>query len=939
MINYPVGLSESEISLYISAYQKCNERIKEIESNPPILKTFDEIIAEVVGEIVAMWGSIVSDENKLKEFLLREVQMPISPVVMISTPKIKDKKWFSKYRESSNTLEYWRRYFDYLNRKPSWTLDAVTDIDNSTDALMNALADPRLNIKQDVRGLAFGYVQSGKTAHYIGLLNKATDAGYKIIIVLAGIHNNLRSQTQIRLEEDFLGYNVDGSDFGMNNAIGVGVGRPVSHHFQVLTSRIDKGDFNKVKAGTSINPPFILVTKKNASVLNRLIKYLGDLPISVTNEDGTKKIPAAYPLLVIDDEADQASLNTKSCYNSNGSLKPDFEPTKINGCIRKVLELFECNSYVGYTATPFANIFIPPKDVATKTYGDDLFPRDFIVNIPRSDNYVGALEFFGLGECDDEVPSMPLFRKIGTGSRFLEDNKINSPIGELPDELKTAIKSFIITVATRNLRGQRNKPNSMLIHIIRLKEQQNAIKKIVKRYYDGEIFNFIKYGDPEIKQEFYQIWEDDYLTTTAEMRQDFNRYMQDVPDIHWEEVWNEIVRLVKSKEIDIYCINGDSKDALIYDNHKNEPYNVIVIGGDKLSRGLTLEGLSVSYFTRNSNTYDTLMQMGRWFGYRPGYLDLCRLYTTKSLHGNFANISRATEDLVSQVHNMSVVVGQTPMEFGLGVESNPDLMITSRNKLRTGKDMKRDFSCHLSQTRVLDIDAEQFNENFQAVENLLYAMGKPAYPKSKSRFLVDGKSIKKVGQHLYWFGVSGHDVAQFLLSYRTSNSATRANSKYMADYIEDQNRFGGVTNWTVCLINESHSGKDNFEIAEMTIGAGIDRKRFIEGDRTCDIKTLTSVGHEYLDYDIKTIERVNELKSQNKSSDEIRRLTRDRRNGLLILYPIGNVKPLTVEKESKGAKQPFGFAIVFPDRQGYGDIKSYHINDIAVEMKNNDFDA
>ena len=303
------------------------------------------------------------------------------------------------------------------------------------------------------------------------------------------------------------------------------------------------------------------------------------------------------------------------------------------------------------------------------------------------------------------------------------------------------------------------------------------------------------------------------------MRSDFPQYMDGVAEHSWNVVYQEIIRFIKAKEFTIYSINGDSSDTLIYENHKGEPFNVIVIGGDKLARGLTLEGLIVSYFTRSSNTYDTLMQMGRWFGYRPGYLDLCRLYTTKVLHGYFVDISRATEDLVRQIDYMGNVVKQTPMEFGLGVESNPDLLITSRNKMRTGKDMKRDFSAHLSQTRILDVDSDQFNENFAAVENLIYTMGKPASDNE-----IIARLNRKVGSHYYWFDVSGYDVSQFLEQYKTSSSATRANSKYMADYIRNQTTVGGLTNWTVCLINYEATGRKPFPIASIdAVGAGLTR--------------------------------------------------------------------------------------------------------------------
>lgn len=932
MINYPEGLSDSQTYLYIAAFNQCREMIKE--------KNNKVTVDEIVDMVAIKWRGPIEDEDKLRKFLIEEVKIPIDPVHIMVDKKIKDSKWFIQYKkENKHLMEYWRRYYNYLNQKPSWSLDAIMDIDESTDAVMNFLADPNLETKQDARGLAFGYVQSGKTAHYLGLINKAVDAGYKIIIVLAGIHNNLRSQTQIRLEEEVLGFDVNGSDNEEENIIGVGKMSDVSHHLQALTSREEKGDFNKIKAGTAMNPPLVVVTKKNATVLNRLIKYLQDIQISVKNEDGIKMVPAKFPALIIDDEADQASLNTKDCYNSDGSLKTDFDPTKINGCIRRLLNLFECNSYVGYTATPFANIFIPPKADSDK-YGKDLFPRDFIVNIPRSSTYIGALEFFGLNDDERKIKSMPLFREIDKGKNYLgKGTKKDDIVGEIPDDLKKALKEFLISVAVRNLRGQRNKHNTMLIHIIRFKSQQNVVKRKINNYFRDEIVNFILNGDIEIENELKLLWEEDYLITTDSMIKDFARYMTGVSEISWDNIFYEIKRIIRAKEYAIYSINGDSDDVLIYDRHKGEPFNVIVIGGDKMARGLTLEGLLVSYFTRSSNAYDTLMQMGRWFGYRPGYLDLCRLFTTKDLHGYFVDISRATEDLVQQINYMCDVVKQSPSYFGLAVESNPDLLITSRNKLRTGQYMNRDFSAHLSQTRLIDINPNQYDENFVAVENLLRNIGEHAIPSSDRLFIEKG--VKQVSRHYYWFDVKGYEIAQFLSDYKTSASASRANSKYMSDYISDQNKNGGLTSWTVCLINNELDNVEPFEICNLTVGAGVKRGKaeFTDGENICDLRVLTSDGHEYLDYNADEMAIKDKLKSEGITNPELRKKTRDRKNGLLVLYPLGDIEPLTKNDVKKNHKTPFGFAIVFPDRKGYGNIKSYRMNDIAVEMKSDDFDT
>lgn len=928
MINVPEGLRDSEISLYIAAFERCEERIKEKNNNTTV--------EETVSEIVAQWGNVVGSPEQLRTFLLKEVKVPIDPVISMADMSVKDKKWFTNLKNTQKrSLEYWRRYYEYLNRKPAWTLDAVRNIDDSTDVVLNYMADPMLKSKQSVYGLAFGYVQSGKTAHYLGVLNKAADAGYKIIIVLAGIHNNLRSQTQIRLEEEFLGYDVRGSADDSQNAIGVGISGSVSHHLSALTSREDKGDFNKIKGGTSMTPPFVLISKKNASVLSQLIRYLRTLPVATTNENGKKKYTVDYPLLIIDDEADQASLNTKACYNADGTLKEDFNPTTINKHIRTILDLFDCYSYVGYTATPFANIFIPPK-VNNNKFGKDLFPKDFIVCIPKPENYIGALEYFGLRDYDDEIKAMPLFRIIEKGKEYQgKGTKKDDPVGPIPEELKTALKSFVISVAIRNLRGQYAKPNSMLIHIVRYQVQQKLIKKKVEKYFIEEIYNFVKNDDMAIEADLKRLWENDYVVTSNAMRSEFSKYMKDIPDLTWEDIYNEVKRFLKAKEYVIYSINGESSDTLIYENHKGEPFNVIVVGGDKLSRGLTLEGLLVSYFTRSSNTYDTLMQMGRWFGYRPGYLDICRLFTTKLLHRYFVDISRATEDLVRQIDYMSNVVKQTPMQFGLGVESNPDLLITSRNKMRTGKDMKRDFSAHLSQTRIIDINSRQFNDNFDAVENLIYLMGEPA-----ENDIVEKRVYRRIGAHKYWFDISGYDIATFLETYKTSDSATRANSKYMSDYIKDQITVGGLTNWTVCLINYEAKNRPQFSIAMLNnVGAGLTREKlqYTDGDSSCDLHTLLSKDQEYMDY--KKEESFKKLQEQGIRAEEIRKRTRDRKHGLLLLYPIGNVEPVTTEMDRTKSKTPFAIAVVFPDRQGKGNIKSYHVNDIALENKSYDFDA
>lgn len=928
MISVPRDLKESEQSLYVAAYNKCIE----------LLNNNNEF-KETIQEVCLFFSVVIEDTERLERFLFSEISVETEPIVsFISNEKIKNDWWSNLKNDTSFSPQYWTRYKNYLVRKDNWSLKAVDDIDEATNEVMNILSNPLVSVKQETLGLEFGYVQSGKTAHYIGLINKAIDAGYKIIIVLSGIHNNLRSQTQSRIDEEILGYETSLDalmDFQYRkNAIGVGIDKNNQilsiKQMQSLTTRDEKGDFNNKVAGTSMQPPFMIITKKNATVLKKIISYLHKSPFSETNSDRKKYIPAHIPALIIDDEADQASINTRDCFDSQGNLLDNFDPTTINGLIRKLLMIFENRSYVGYTATPYANIFIPTK-VAIKDYGNDLYPKDFILRIPRADMYVGAKDFFGL-DGDEESPAMPLCRDIIKGKDFLsKGTKPSDFVTDLPDELKKAIKCFLISTAVRNNRGQRNKPNTMLIHIVRYVEQQNSIKKKVQTYLLESLFNRIKYGDEDLQKELQEIWENDYYVTLRNMKTEFPRYMQGITECSWNDVLLEIKKIVQDKEMMVYCINGKSTDSLMYKNHLGKPFNVIVVGGDKLSRGLTLEGLTISYFTRASNTYDTLMQMGRWFGYRTGYLDLCRLFTTRILKGHFYHISMATEDLVSQFDFMRDIK-QTPETFGLRMATHPELMISSKNKIRTGIEMKRDFSNNLNQTRTFDIDEIQFENNFFAVESLIKTIGSP---KNKEVYWAE-KNRKPIGEHFFWTNVSGHAVASFLETYETSKNATRAKSKYMSDYIKNQVHVGGLINWTVCLINVGHDLNRPFEIGGLKVQAGITRKKGCEVfENYCSIKTMTSEGHEYLDYSKFEVENVEFIKkegikeSKDTVSALIRRKTRNRTKGFLILYPIGDVKGFTDTSELPIT--PFGFAIVFPDRKGKGTLNAYRYNDVAIE--------
>ncbi len=311
----------------------------------------------------------------------------------------------------------------------------------------------------------------------------------------------------------------------------------------------------------------------------------------------------------------------------------------INGRIRELLNTFEQRVYVGYTATPFANIFIFP-DQETDEHGRDLFPRDFLVNLPVPSNHVGPTKVFGLPEDPDDDEEqrdpLPLVRIVDDHHEHIPDRHLaGHRVDALPGSLHEALRAFILTCAARSARGGGVHHNSMLIHVTRFVGVQSSIADLVRDEL-RDLQNRIRYGDGDsavtIMDELRTLWSNDFASTSSEMRERYPDLTRGCGDLSWEEVRPRLVD--SSQRIQVRVINGSAREALDYWDHP-DGMSVIAIGGDKLSRGLTLEGLSVSYYLRTSRMYDTLLQMGRWFGYRPGYVDLCRLYTSEELRDSY----------------------------------------------------------------------------------------------------------------------------------------------------------------------------------------------------------------------------------------------------------------------------------------------------------------
>ena len=584
---------------YEIAYDVYGKTLEKIEAD-----SLNERISLAIEKTIDSMSFLIEDAEALRNYLLSRIsrEKEEETVSVMLGEEAANSNWWDEYRTANTSnLKFWNRYSKYLFEEKHWEKSAITkSIGNPTDMLLNAIADPNKVVAQEKRAMVVGYVQSGKTANYIGLINKALDAGYKYIIVLAGIHNNLRSQTQSRIDEEVLGYETSSEarqkqrERAEKNRIGVGTIYNAGF-VQTLTFRDESGDFSKKNSSWDTHPdvPTIIVTKKIKSTLTNLIENIESKQVVKQDENGHFVMPAKYPLLLIDDEADQASVNTGYDYDDNGNIIDEYDVKTINRLIRNLLNHFECKSYVGYTATPYANIFIPNDlTVAGEDLGNDLFPADCIISLPKPYRYIGANEFFGYGTEDEEPKPMPLVRKI-KDEKFVDVKK--KTIGELPDSLKKAMKCFLISIAIRNCRGDLYKPNTMLIHVARIKNMHKQLARKVSEYFFDELQSMIIDGDSETKTEIYDLIRTEYFPISEKMREDFSKYMEGAEDVDADRIYKEIVRLMNENKIKINVINGDSKDVLCYKDHEGEEYNVIAIGGDKFSRlcrwedGLDLE--------------------------------------------------------------------------------------------------------------------------------------------------------------------------------------------------------------------------------------------------------------------------------------------------------------------------------------------------------------
>lgn len=832
---------------------------------------------------------------------------------------------------------FWDHYREYLLHQKRWPTKIVQGLDRFSNLVLCRIEDPLRPGAWDRRGMVVGNVQSGKTANYTALITKATDSGYKLFVVLAGVHNSLRSQTQERLNEEFLGYDLDVVQKITGQERRIGVRRMFRSDHRVvntLTSGAQNGDFKtSVARQAGIIPsmtgdPIILIAKKNATILRNIIEWatsLGDL-----NRSG-RRVVRDIPFVLIDDESDFASVNTRRPdRDENGNIIEEWNPTKINLLIRQLMSSFEKSIYIGYTATPYANIFIH-KDDPHPVYGDDLFPKHFLISLPQPSNYIGPEEVFGFKEDVDvgieAAEPLPLVRRIQDNEDIIpSSHKSHLEVRSLPASLVEALKAFFLVCAARRKRAMGVTHNSMLVHVTRFTRVQGQVKELIEselRTLTARIMS----GTDSLA-DFRQIWERDFIPTSLEMKK--LGYVDG--RVHtWEEIHAELYEAVKI--IRIKGINGEIGDTLDYrlaekrtrermEKEETVPWHergisVIAIGGDKLSRGLTLDGLSVSYYLRSARMYDTLMQMGRWFGYRDGYSDLCRIYTTDELIEWYRHIALANRELRNEFDYMEAI-GNTPEKFGLKVRSHPGrLAITSAGKARATERMFITFSGSLQQTVVFDPRMSQ--HNVFALRKLVNAIGRKPdvkFDPEKPRF--------------YWTNVAPSIVMSFLKTYATQDEAKKVvDPERLADYINRQVAKGELVNWHVVIVSNPQQHKFHSIPIEGYDVACVLRKPIILAKDKISIGVLTSTSDVILDMTEKEIEEAqNQYGVTGGNLSKWIRKCRPGTRGLLLIY-----LPAYTDGEIEyglAGEEMVGFAISFPESDTAEPIE-YVVNSVYAE--------
>ena len=823
--------------------------------------------------------------------VLREYEERLGRIrTLTDPPSLSDPDLQSWYPGPSHDDRFWPALYRSLGAR-SWPDKerVLSDLDKASTKVLSFMTPPGADTIK-TRGLVLGYVQSGKTTNFTALISKAADVGYRLFVVLSGTTNALRRQTQIRLDDDLVALNHQ-------------------HWISLTSADRDFGDVQAANVNSFLTDyatqKTLCVIKKNAYRLNRLLGWLGG---------ATPSILRTCPVLLVDDEADQASLNS--------AARPD-ERTTINRLLIRLLTALPKVAYVGYTATPFANVFVDPE------VPEDLYPRDFIVDLPRPVEYFGPERFFGrerlsLDESGEDVDGIDAIRTVSDDeARSLQPQTAAARATFDPpfcESLKAALEYFLLATAARYVRGQTGAHSTMLIHTTGYTRIHHAFAPKID-FFLSEMGAEVTKGSESLRKRLAAIWESESVAVPAS-----GFGLQAVP---FDRVWNALSLVLQRAGVRVE--NSVSERRLDFGD---DPQVCVAIGGNVLSRGLTLDGLVVSFFIRSATAYDTLLQMGRWFGYKRGFEDLCRIWMTDELKSYFYDLATVEQEIRYDIARYERD-GLTPTQFAVRIRTHPQLSITSKLKMQHARSCSMSYSGRQVQTiQFRYLDAQWLQSNLEAGRTLIAAS------------LNAGHRPEKVSaQHWLIQSVPVHSVLRFLDTYNAHPSSLTLRRDLLSGYIKDQNSNNELLEWNVCVLGQERTDLGSIDLGLGTRVSLINRSRFkrpMLSKDTADIKALMSKMDIVADYKVSRAERESlALMTHDALVDH--RTARCPGIGLLVLYPISKdsrpISPSTSREPLAAADHVLGVCWIFPEAKGLTP-QSYMSVDLSnVPIEEPDWDA
>lgn len=735
----------------------------------------------------------------------------------------------------------WLRHEAYLRAQPKWKSHQVDSVRDESLKIIGKTSDLRRSDFQ-CRGLVVGYVQSGKTANFTAVAARAADVGYRLVIVLSGVHDSLRNQTQVRLNRELVSIGVDWTS---------------------LTSEEDDFEIPANPNGFAAAGTVLMVVKKIVPVLRKVNEWIRMLEGKL----------GSVPVLVIDDEADQASVNTKGNRRDPDDQDPpdpeaiEGSPAETNRLIRDLLQRIPKATYIGYTATPFANILIDP-DAYDREVGEDLFPRDFVVQLPRPDGYTGTEELFGVSAFGRDVlrvVDQVDAQALKTKRRRKKDPLVVQERQAIPQSLCDAVLVFAVAGAIRRLRGQVGKPHTMLVH--------SSVGKGDHAHVGDSITTQI------------QDWRDHDALAPGSLRGMLSSALNtlgrvDLP-AEREAVLDEAV--INLARLEVLVLNSDTKQELGYDKYPDR--QLIAVGGNRLSRGLTLEGLTIAYFLRSATLADSLLQMARWYGFRAGYEDLIRIWTTNDIAQWFVELALVEESLRDSITAMNKA-GRRPDQMAIRMRAHSELMLTSKAKSRMLEEVSRSWSAENPQTILFPVrQPEALDRNIALTSDLL-----TAYPPTQDGY--GGSLVHDVPPEV---------IVDYLRSFIVHEDAIAFRNDLIADWIIERSTQGELIRWTIFIANPERDRQ--VLLGTRSYGLVVRSATAAES-----IGILTDPRHEGVDLNGGPEAHRTESSFNARAMRQSRPATR----GLLIIYPL-DPEPLHAQ-----TRTVIGLALSFPKTSDEG---------------------